>query len=1009
MNAPRRPSLGAAHRVLWLFLVLARCLAADPEPIPHADYLVRNWSTLDGLPNNTVRAIIQGRDGYMWIATAGGLCRFDGLRFRSFTAQNTPAFLSDDLYSLIEDREGRIWISSGRGVLVLDKDQIQAVGPDQGLANGAAAGLYLDHEGTVWVHDSIGLHRRVGSRFEKIPSPSEPIDSTVDASGRVWALSSDGFYRWNGSHMERVPGSTAADTFTIDASGVIWLLRYPNTLLRLVGDRLETMPSPGPGWFQTIHATPGGDVWIGVRVGSGVVRYRDGQRHVVDSASGLHGARPVCFFEDRGGNLWIGSNRGGLFRLREPRLRLYRSGHDIPAGATISLAPDAAGTLHLSIMGAGLLAFDGAAFRPVSTGDPRSPLFLATSLAPARDSGIWIGNLFRGLRPWSGNRLGPPAGIEGGTRALLVDRSKRLWRATVSHGLECHEESGIRRFQKTNGLSSDALTALAESNDGAIWIGTERGLNRLHEGRIDQFDTRDGLGHPWIRALCIDHFGSLWVGTAGGGLSVWRDGRFLTLGVAEGLPHGRVEILLDDGRGSLWAGTPVGIVRLALKDLHAFANREVRTVHGTIFGAEDGLPVPQFGSGFHPAATVDRAGKLWFCSDSGVVHIDPATLPPTAPAPVIRLEEAWIDGQRIPLAGEPVPLDFPPGAERLEIAYTGLEFSAPDRIRFRYLLEGSDEEWIDAGPERLARYTRLRPGTYHFRVMAANNDGAWSQPTPGLRIVVHPTLRQTLWFQAGLACAVTAAGFLILRIRLTAIERRRAADASFTRQLIESQERERSRIADELHDSLGHGLLVIKNRASLATANAADTERVTRDLREVSDIATEAIREVRSIARNLRPFQLDELGLTKSITASLRTLADSSEIEFHASLDPVDDALAPDDRIHFYRIVQECLNNIVKHSRARNATVGLRWSERLLRLTVTDDGCGFAPPDPEMIASAGFGLGSIAQRTRTLGGHVSYDSTPGQGTRVVVEVPASRPRPESLAGSHTQTFRRSPA
>lgn len=978
------------------------------EAVPHANYLVRNWSTVDGLPDTTVRAILQGRDGYLWVGTAGGLSRFDGIRFRNFTVANSPGLASDNLVHLMEDREGRIWVSSTHGVSVLEGETLRQVTPEEGVPVGSTGTVLQDGTGAIWLESEQGIYRRVGDRFEKVPAEGAIPDIKVDATGRVWAGGVRGLQRWDGERFVVIPNTPSSDTIAVEPGGAVWMLRFPNQLRRWNEGRVEEMPSPGNEWFQALAVLPGGDVWLGARVGSRVVRYRGRVRHQLDADDGLHGARPVCFHQDQAGNLWIGSNRGGLFRLREPRLQLFRTGIDLPSGGAVGVTMDGSGRVHLAMMGAGLLGFDGERFHPLQTGDPRSPLFLITSIIPMGDQGLWVGTQFGGLRRWNGRLENEPKLEGGGTRVLLQDKSGRVWRGTPASGLQCLEDGRVRHYGTTSGLGSDAITALAEAVDGSLWVGTEKGLNHISGGRVNRFGVRDGLGHEWIRALCVDRQGTLWVGTAGGGLSVWKEGRFVTLGAEQGLPHGRVDVILDDHLGHLWVGTPSGLVRLSIDDLRLFVQGRTRRVHGTIFGAEDGLPVPQFGTGHHPAATMDRKGNLWFCSDSGVVRLDPGNLPPPAPAPVVHVEEVWIDGHRAGAGGRTGFATVPASGERVEIIYTGLEFSAPERIRFRYRLEGYDEDWVDARDQRVARYSKLKPGEYRFRIEAANNDGAWSASPRAFLLRVEPAFWQTLWFQGGTGLCLVAGCVLLVWARISAIERRRAAEESFTQQLIQSQEQERSRIADELHDSLGHGLLVIKNRASLALGNASDPDRLTRELREVSALAMEAIREVRSIARNLRPFQLDELGLTKSITAIVRNLADASSIEFHVSLDQVDAALEPEARINFYRIVQECLNNVVKHSQARSATVGLRWSEHSLRLTVTDDGCGFRPPAPGLLATAGFGLGTIAQRARTLGGDVLFDSEPGRGTRVIVEVRAATARPTGLASSHTQTFRKNP-
>ncbi len=996
------------RRLLLFILVPCPAFAAPTEADrpPHAEYLIRNWSTVDGLPDTTVRAITQDREGYLWVGTAGGIARFDGIRFRSFTTGNTPALVSDNVYDLAADASGRLWIATSHGLAVREHDEFRWYDTPDGPGPNPVFGVVADGAGQVWVQSRKRFLRHDGRRFQSMPVDPSAIQFILDPSGGIWAGGPKGVERWNGTAFEPVPETASVDSMAVDRTGRIWMLRFPNDLSVLEAGKVRAVQSPGPGWFQALSALPSGDVWVGARVGSEAVRYRNGALHRVDAADGLHGARPICFFEDRAGNLWIGANRGGLFRLREPRLKLYRTGTDLPPGAVLSIAADAAGIIHVGIMGAGLLAFDGNRFQPLSVGDPRSPLFLATSVIGARQGGVWTGTQFGGLRRWTDQGLSGSTGRPAGTRVFLNDRSGRLWRGTFSSGLDCHEGGGIRTYTTTNGLSSDAITALVEGSEGSIWVGTEKGLSRILESRITRFSIADGLGHEWVRSLCVDSDGMLWVGTAGGGLSAWKDGRFVTLGVAHGLPNGRVDLILDDGQNNLWIGTPSGLTRLSLADLRQFVLGRVRVVHGTTFGAEDGLPVPQFGTGFHPAAMADANGKLWFCSDSGVVLIDPARFPDPAPAPKVHIEEVWADGSRLPSTVARDGVELPPGTERLEILFTGLELSAPDRVRFRYRLEPYDPDWVDGQNHRSARYSKLRPGTYRFRVDAANNDGTWSAPGDGLTVIVKPEVWQTPWFRGGIAATGIACTFLLYRVRSRAHAQRRAVEESFTRQLIESQEIERSRIADELHDSLGHGLLVIKNRASLAVGQPPDSARLVAHLREVSTMATEAIREVRSIARNLRPFQLDELGLTKSIAAAIRNLADSSDIEFHVSMDPVDEALAPDARINFYRIVQECLNNVVKHSQARSATVGLRWNDHSLRLTVSDDGCGFRPPEPSLLAAAGFGLGNIAQRARTLGGHATFESEPGRGTRVTVEVRTVVARPATLTSSHTQSFRK---
>lgn len=1009
-NAMTRPATNPLRCLAMLAVVSVLAVPASAETsaaIPRASYVIRNWNTADGLPDNTVRAIVPSRDGYLWVGTAGGIARFDGIRFKVFTSGNTPALVSDNISGAAEDREGRIWFGTTHGTAVWENGAFRWASDRDGAPPLMVGDVEVDGLGTVWISTVNGLYRREGAGFARATAPGEMRTMAVSPRGDLWISGLSGLARWNGHAFERAEGSPGADSMAFDARGGAWVLRFPRTIERWDGTRTERVPDVTDGWLQALQSVPGGDVWAGARTGSEVFRFRAGGVQRLDAMDGLHGVRPIRFRADAAGNLWVGVNRGGLYRLREPQLELFQTGVALPPGAMMSVAEDDAGRVHVAAMGAGLLRFERGTFRPLLVGDPNSPLFLATALQPAPGGGMWVGSQVGELRRWDGARVGPPEGGGGGTRALMVDSAGRVWRGTLNSGLVCDDGTARREYRVSNGwLGNDSVTALAEDREHVVWVGTERGLNRILPGGTEHYGMAQGLAHEWVRSLCVDSSGRLWVGTPGGGLATRVGSRFVAIGRADGLPSGRIESLVEDGSRNLWIGTPTGLVRVALDELVAFAEGRARAVHCTVYGVEDGLPLPGFGSGFQPAALRDREGHLWFCGDSGVVRVDPARLAVPVPAPRVRIEEVRVDGTPLTEAPSRGPVRVPASCRRLEINYTGLDLVAPDRVRFRYRMGGLETDWVEAGEERVARYARPRPGTYRFEVHAANNEGAWSAEAPSLDVVVAPYLWQTDWFRASVVALALAAAVAAYRVRIARLERRRAAQEGFSRQLIESQERERARIADELHDGLGHGLLVLKNRADFAAARESSPARLAAHLREVSALATAAIHEVRGVARNLRPFQLDELGLTKAIGAIVRNLADASDIEFQVSLDPSDDALAPDDRINFYRIVQECLNNVVKHSRARNATVGLRWTGRLLRLTIADDGVGFATDAEPPAGGTGFGLGNIEQRARSLGGTATFESAPGEGTRVTVEVPAVAPRPDALPASHTQTFRK---
>jgi signal transduction histidine kinase len=397
------------------------------------------------------------------------------------------------------------------------------------------------------------------------------------------------------------------------------------------------------------------------------------------------------------------------------------------------------------------------------------------------------------------------------------------------------------------------------------------------------------------------------------------------------------------------------------------------------YGVKDGMADAECNGGRSPAGFKSKKdGTLWFPTQKGVVVVDPKLVPASAEAPNVVIENCLLDGRETSCDD----IKILPENESLEIKYTGLSFNRPEQIKFKYKLEGLDENWVDAGTRRRAYFTHLPPGQYAFQVSAANVDGLWNDSGANLKLTVKPPFYRTLWFAAG--CFLTVGGILFAgyRRRIRNLEKKRVVQEEFSRKLIASQEAERKRIASELHDSLGQNLLIIKNWALIGLQNGADSSR---QLGEISETATAAIDEVREIAYNLRPYHLDELGLAKAIESMLERISRSSAIDFVWEIDSIDEFFPQEASINFYRIVQECVNNVVKHSEASEAGVKIKRNGALeMRLSIWDNGKGF---DPGLLASkrasqSGFGLAGINERARIIGGRFSIQSTPNDGTTV---------------------------
>jgi signal transduction histidine kinase len=475
--------------------------------------------------------------------------------------------------------------------------------------------------------------------------------------------------------------------------------------------------------------------------------------------------------------------------------------------------------------------------------------------------------------------------------------------------------------------------------------------------------------------LYEDPDGALWIGAYDSGLARFKDGKFTSYTTREGLFNDGVFQILEDDHANLWMSSNRGVYRVRKRDLNEFAAGERRDIASIPFGKSDGMRNVECNGGLWPAGVKARDGRLWFPTQDGVVMIDPARVTTNQQPPPVLIEAvlqdrapiAWRDGVRLQ-----------PGQGSLEIQYTALAFANAAHLRFKYKLEGLDDDWVDAGLRRTAFFSYLPPGGYTFKVIAANSDGVWNLQGQSLRITVPPPFYRAGWFLTLAGLSIGGVVFAAFKYRLTQLERRQAAQQAFSRRLIESQEAERKRIASELHDSLSQNLVIIKNRAMVSLQERDDPDQAFEQIEEIAEAADHALAEVREIAHNLRPYQIDRLGLTKAIEAIVKK-ANAGELQFTSNLDKIDSLLSPEAEINLYRMVQEAVNNILKHAQATNASIVIKRGEHAIDVGVRDNGRGFT-----LGAKYGSGLGltGIAERGRLLGDAPRIESAPGQGTTI---------------------------
>lgn len=1017
----RRPCSAAGRTGFLVLLALApgaageaqeaRPLSAPPE------FAIDQWTTDDGLPQSSVNALARSPGGYLWIGTFGGLARFDGTSFVLMERTDSAGRHIDRVLSLAVAHDGALWIGTENGLLRWKDGAYQAYGTAEGLPGREVRGVHVSAAGIVWIATGGGVAWFSGGSFgsfrEVEGTPLGTAESFVEGSdGTLWVNAS-------GGRVVVVPaGDPAArgwleppvdgphSMLLEDRAGARWLASAGGTA-RLGGGSAAGLREYDLRGGSLMVEGPRGGYWLGT-INDGATFFRvDGDTAIVDRYSlpdGRLGFRVRSGYVDEDGSVWLGTNANGLLRARRNLFTTYTTDHGLAHDVATAVLADRSGTIWVATNCGGVNALDPdrrtvRIYNPRSSGDPEGdPCVFA--LAEDSSGTVWQGSYGGGVsaipvRPDASRRVitGLPDSV---VLALFTDREGTLWVGTRTGGLAAVRDGRVRASYTTaDGLAHNSVRTVYQTRDGALWVGTLGGLSRFHQGRFTTYTAADGLAAGEVRSIHEDGEGRLWIGTYGGGLIHFRDGVFTGITRADGLADEVVSAILEDGRGYFWMSGNRGIYRVARDDLIAFAEGRIERVHSVLYGRADGLRNPETNGGFQPAGWKDGRGHLWFPTVRGVAVVDPARAATSGDPPVAVIEAVVVDGAA---RSAEEPLRAGPGHPNLEFRYAAVSLSAPEHVRFRYRLDGFDQDWVEAGRRRVAYYPRVPAGRYRFVVSAANRDGVWGEPVAGRDLRVAPPFWSAWWFRLAGAAALLGLVFVLGRWREARVRRDRAAREEFARRLIESQEHERQRLAGELHDGLGQELLIVRNRALLALRSEGVEIRVREQLGHITDIVTGSLQSIRELAHNLAPHQLDHLGLSSALETMVDAVAETSETDLDATIENIDGLLPVESEINLYRIVQEGLNNVVRHSEAATARVHVRRDVDVVRATIIDRGRGFrVTRDADGRLTAGFGLSGMSERARIIGGTLDVRSAPGEGTRIELSVPVGADAPGRAA------------
>ena len=1018
-------------------LFLSPTLRASAEnSYPSGDYLCEVWTAEDGLPDDSVTAIAQTPDGYLWIGTFNGLARFDGVRFVTFDPANTPALLHARVRRLYVDTRGTLWINTYDGSLTsyrdgkfvlerrntrLSEGELTPVSsssnqitflmsrgellrepltspaenwrklspPHRGL--GALA--CQDGKGVIWYRDGDRTFWRLADgKFAPLPDSQSIVRTnvncmTTDSSGRLWVGTDKGIAVWDGNEFQNATPTNSTlqprvTSLSVTADGHVWAVAN-GCVCEAAGQQWILAPDSSrqifTGEFGPVgmQEDPHGGMWF-YNDGRGLIHVSaTGNIRQLTDNDGFPGTHVYSAFEDREGNLWAGLDAGGLVRLREAQ---FHAVDPVEKKAANSVCGDAHGAVWIGLLSGGLARMAGDSLTRITApdGNAMGPVFC---VCPDANGRLWISGQDEDLYVRLGNRFDRVTPLINRVKAILAARNGRIWIGTTS-GLY-FTDGGPEDIRLFKGMARHSVRALAEDLAGTLWAGSGNGdLYHIVNDTVSSFRPADSQESDAIWSVLTEDDGTVWIGTFRGGLLRFRGGHFTRYDKAEGLPDNVICQILDDGRGNLWLGSHQGVFRVAKSDLDAVAAGKSKFVTCVAYGRSDGLPSLECSGGFQPSAWHGQDGRLWFATTKGAAWIQPQDVQLDSTPPPVVIEEVLVDGQiQTNLQKEPNQsvLVVPPGKHEIEIHYTGLSLASPERVRFRYQLEGNDAAWTQAGTQRFAQYSYLPPGKYRFRVLACNSDGVWNNTGSVLVLNILPHFYQTWWAQtlAMLAVLGTVAGTVRrvatrrLRLKMEQLERLKAVD------------RERARIAKDIHDDLGASLTLIAVLGDLAKK-----EKTAERIEKMSGTARDAVKSLDEIVWAVNPRN-DTLSHLVDYTGQFATdyLRDAG---IRCLLDVPENLPAREVpanvRHNVFLAIKESLQNIVKHARATEVWLRVNSDPRGLRISIEDNGCGFNGSSGDPWAD---GLRNMRQRLAEIGGECQVDSRPGAGTTITVNLALS--------------------
>lgn len=956
-------------------------MALDPQK-PINQYTLDVWQSEQGVHLNVIFSIQQTSSGYLWLATEEGLVRFDGVRFRVFDKSNTKEMTTQIVSALFEDSKKNLWIGTyGGGLLRFKDDKFEAFTSEKALMNQIWS-IYEDRKGNLWIGtDGGGLVCFKDGKFKVYTTREGLARNSVfsifeDSKDTLW-IGGRGLNMIRNNQILSFMPANGPFTATVrsiaeDNRGNL-LLGTSEGFSILSKDKITTYTQkerPTDNYIWCMLKDSHGTVWLG-SYNEGLWRFRDGVLTTFTEKDGLSNNTIFALHEDSEGSLWIGTHLGGLNRLKDSKFTTFTAKHGLSSDVIFTIYEDSKRNLWIGTESRGLNKYANGKFSHFTTENGLvTDRILA--LLEDRDGNFWVGTQ-AGLHRYQNGKFHVFKKEDGLDSVFIMslyqDKAGNLWIGT-NVGLTRYTDGKFVTLAQKDGLSTDQTRQVLETQDG-LWVGTRNGLN-LYKNR--KFTTiRENV---LTTTLFQDSRKNLWIGTGNGGLIRFKEGKLTSFTSGDGLFDDRVLQILEDGQQNLWMSCNKGIFRVSIKELEDFAAGKKKSIHSTSYGIADGMESSTCNGGPQPSGWKTRDGKLWFPTMKGMTMIDPANIKINQKPPLLMIEELVVDDKSRNVVAENLKqeMNLPPGKGRLEFHYTGLSFLAPSMVKFKYQLEGFDDDWTDAGTRRVAYYTNIPPGRYRFHVTASNNDGVWNKNGVALALYLKPHFYQTFWFYSLCALFFLFIVLTILRYRVG--------------RMIEI-ERVRTRIASDLHDDIGSGLSQIAILSEVTRRRFDDNNsQIVQELKNIAGASRELVDSMSDIvwAVNPRKDYLGDLVQRMRRFASDVLAARKIEFRFESEMADHELKLSPDIKRHVFLIFKEAINNIVRHSNCTDVDISLKVEANSLVMQISDNGKGFDLPE----TTHGHGLKNMRQRTAEMNGILNVQSYLQQGTKVNLKVPFRR-------------------